>query len=220
MHLLILAGLGIFELLLALNIYSRYQKTLSIKALIGVLIGFSAMSLLLVVVGILNDSSPQRLAGSFAYYAGCFTFVSLLQLALHYPIPSSISKRFINALFWVPLVIFLPFVFTDKGFLVAIPTVDGLPKPETGVWSPLFTGFAVSYFIATIVIMALKRKFVYGEQRKNVNTFIILLALSGIVGIVTNFFLPMNDVAVNSALGLEAGGVLMLFVASIVRKKG
>lgn len=218
-HQILLFAFGILELILAVVILVRYQKTPSIQALSGILYSFIAMTFLLVAMMNTDNATTRLVLARLSFLAGCFGFVNTLKLAIYYPIHSLVSQRNANLLYWIPIIVFIPIIFITSKFVSAIDLVNQVPQPITGYLFPIFVIFAAFYLVTAVIIMGKKLRMVSGEQHKQAVTFVALLILAGIIGLVANFILPMLNITSNTIIGMEAGGVMLMFVASVVIKK-
>lgn len=216
-HITLLWVLASFELLLALYILIRYQRTPSIWALAGTITGFVIMAASVAAQLTVADNTTRLFFGNAAYFGGMISFVMLLALAIYYPIPSRV--RFVSVFLTAPVAFFTPFIFFNPHFVDSITRTGANLhiEPGNGFW--FFAVFAVVYFDWTIALLIRKIPRVVGVQRTQLQWVTLLTAITGSGGIVLTFFLPMLGRASNPVVGGEIHGALALLIAFIVLKK-
>ena len=218
-HTIILILLSLFELGLMGYVLVAYQRTPSIYALAGLLFGFGAMSFLVGLIPIVESESLRLFLGRAGFYSGAITFASLIVLAAYYPLPSVLPKSSLKLVVLLPLLFFLPFIFLYDGFLRKVEIFQGSAQAITGSGFWALTVFSAGALLFSLALMFKKKRFVSGQQRRQVGYFISLMLCTGVIGLITDFVLPHAGIRVNSSLGLEGGGVVALFIASIVLRK-
>jgi len=217
-HTIIIIALGLIEILLALYVFARYQKTSSIFSLVAFLVSIGIMSILVGAMPFIDAGDDRLLVGKFAFLAGAATFASLFSIALYFPLPSPIGKNAAFAYTFVPLFVVAYLIFLSGSFLDRVDIENNLARAYPGAMFWVFTTLTALYLLAAFFFMVRKIPIVGGQLRSQVKIFSWLILITGILGILNDNFFPILGMY-RSPLGLEAGGLIALYVASVVLKK-
>lgn len=218
LHTIIVIAFGFIEILLALFVFAKYQKTASINSLLVFLFSIGIMSILVGMIPSIDAPDGRLLIGKFAFLAGALTFIGLFSTALYFPLPSSFAKTIFLPVVVLSLVIVSFLIFFPGVFLDHISIEDGIAKVYPGQYFWVFTLITAALLLSAFVIMLKKISLVGGEMRSRAKIFAWLILITGIIGVLNDNLLPILGMY-RSPFGLEAGGLIALYVASVVLKK-
>ncbi|MFH1235997.1 MAG: histidine kinase N-terminal 7TM domain-containing protein [Parcubacteria group bacterium] len=217
-HTIIIIALGVVELLVAMYVFAKYQKTASIYSLIAFLLSIGVMSVLVGIIPSVGSSDGRLLIGKLAFFAGTVTFASLFSIALYFPLPSAVTKKTASLLIFAPIFVLIFLIFFSGRFVERVDIDGNLARAQPGSLFLVFTLITALYLIAAFLFMIRKVPLVGGQQRRQVIIFSWLMLITGVVGVLSDNFLPIFGIH-HSAYGLEGGGLIALYVASVVLKK-
>jgi hypothetical protein len=218
-HAIILWSLAVLEIILAIYIFSRYQRTASIYSLCGLLLGFSLMSFFVGTLTTLNSNEVRLIFARAAFFSGGISFVSLYAFSIYYPLRIFIKQNFIRLSIWLPLVALLPFTMFASGFVNEVIIEKGSIDVMPGSLFWIFMIFTAVYCLSAIVILVSKIKRTSGEQKKQLLIVTTIIGISGIMAVVTNQLLPVFGIPFNKVYGPESAGVVSMVIALIAMKK-
>lgn len=122
---LVLWVVSLFELILVFYIYFRYQKSQSIYALCGMLLGFSLMSFFVGLIMTPAAETIKMLYAKAAFYSGTASFTSLLALTIYYPLPTYISILRRRIVIFGSIFVVLPAIILQPSFINDVNVNEG-----------------------------------------------------------------------------------------------
>lgn len=219
-HSFILWLFSAFELILVVITLARYQRAHSIYALAGMLTGIAVMSFAVGALPFVEQSIVRVHLGQVAFFSGVVTFVSLLSLAISFPLPTFGWQRQLPLISITPIAFFIPLIFFTGDFLESIDLVNGLVNVRVGKVFFIFLLWASIYFLLAVMILVRKLKFIQKyEEGKRIRLFLLALCFIVLLGLVNDFILPLVGRAHNPFIALEGGGILAFMFANIVLRK-
>jgi len=216
---IILWSLSILELILALYIYFRYQKTQSIYALCAMLFGFSLMSFFVGLLMTSNTEMSKLIIARAAFYSGTASFVSLLALAMYYPLPTNMDPLVRRLVIFGSIFIVLPAIILQPSFINDVNVNEGFIdiKPGNAFWALFIV--SLIYLLLSLYLLIKKINIVSVQLKKQVTAVTIIIGISGLVGVVMDRIFPLFDLSINMAYSPLFAGVVAVMIAVIVLKK-
>ncbi|MDD5342415.1 MAG: hypothetical protein PHI73_03720 [Patescibacteria group bacterium] len=183
------------------------------------LLGFSLMSFFVGLLMTPITEASKMIFARAAFFSGTASFVSLLELAIYYPLPTLMSQLVRRLLIFGSIFIVLPIIISHPSFIDAVVVHGGFVgiEPGNAFWA-LFTVSSI-YFFLSLYLLLKKIKIVTPQQKKQVAFVTIIIGISGIIGLVIDRILPLINLSFNMAYSPIFAGVVAVMIAGVALKK-
>lgn len=214
----ILALLAACLLGLAMWIISRYQSSPSILYYAGFLFGLATIAATQAALSVDLPVDQATLLTRLGYLGGVWTFSMLLMFSWYYPVPNRHLPKQANLLWIVPIVFFVPFALSSSSFIqYAQTTTSGLLEHH-GQLFLVFPLFVLAYVIAALRNLIAKLGYVRVKQRNDTQTFIWVLIVATLAGLIFDVLLPATG-RMRIPIGIYSSAVLFGLSTYIVAKR-
>ncbi|MFH2097410.1 MAG: histidine kinase N-terminal 7TM domain-containing protein [bacterium] len=217
---IILISVGVLDLIFAIYLFNRYQKTASI-----IFFGFFALFVSLWVLsnafGLVFEpgSSLVEYIWRTAFVSAVLLFPFLYLFVLSYPLPPfQINWRLI--LFALsPAIIMSVLIYSTDSFIIGFAN-SRFGTTEFGSAYVFYTWFIILIYILILVEMINKVRRLDGLHKKQMQYFLYAILIAGVIGILFNLVLPyFFDLEVNYWIGPASSIIWLGFMLYVIRRR-
>ena len=183
------------------------------------LFGFSLMSFLVGLLMTPITETSKLIIARAAFYSGTASFVSLLVLAMYYPLPTNINPLVRRLVIFGSIFIVLPAIILQPSFINDVNVKEGFIdiKPGSAFWG-LFI-ISLIYLLLSLYLLIKKINIVSVQLKKQVTAVTIIIGISGLVGVVMDRIFPLVNLSINMAYSPLFAGVVAVMIGLVIVRK-
>lgn len=213
--------LGIISLLMfggSLWIFFTYQRSASILAYCGLLLGLSLVAAASALTTIEFSNRSLLMITRFGYLTGVLAFSMVLVFSWYYPVVSPKIPQHV-VLFWtIPIAFFLPYILFNPNFVQGVEFEGSRTRESMGSGFWVFPAFVIAYAIGAVKNLIEKIRITQGTRQLAASAFLIILSVSIILGVFFDVVLPALGYA-RTFFGVESSMIFFALSIYIVLKK-